>query len=122
MSLPSLPLSPRTGANPRASTTSATPSSRSAAIDGISIATNRARGAIMPNLEQEKWPRDDETRDGEHERVRSSNDRDQQLEREGTVSNHNRGYDEAAQGTPSKDTDPDSAESDVNRDDEIDAP
>jgi hypothetical protein len=82
----------------------------------------------MPKLEYEKWPREDESRDEERERARPSNDRDQQLERgqqlerEGTVSNHNRGYDEAARGTPSKDTDPDSAESEVNRDDEIDAP
>ena len=36
----------------------------------------------------------------EHQRVRSSNDRDQQLEREGKVSRHNRGYDEAADGVP----------------------
>jgi len=36
----------------------------------------------------------------EHKRIRSSNDRDQQLEREGKVSRHNRGYDEAADGVP----------------------
>jgi hypothetical protein len=36
--------------------------------------------------------------DAEHKRVRSSNDRDQKLEREGEVSPHNRGYDEAADG------------------------
>jgi hypothetical protein len=34
----------------------------------------------------------------EHKRIRSSNDRDQQLEREGKPSRHNRGYDEAADG------------------------
>ena len=34
----------------------------------------------------------------EHDRIRESNDRDQQLEREGKVSSHNRGYDEAADG------------------------
>jgi hypothetical protein len=34
----------------------------------------------------------------EHQRVRSSNDRDQELEREGKVAPHNRGYDEAADG------------------------
>ncbi len=34
----------------------------------------------------------------EHDRIRSSNDRDQALEREGKVSKHNRGYDEAANG------------------------
>ena len=36
----------------------------------------------------------------EHERIRSSNDRDQKLEREGKISRHNRGYDEAAKGRP----------------------
>jgi hypothetical protein len=36
----------------------------------------------------------------EHRRIRSSNDRDQQLEREGKASRHNRGYDEAADGIP----------------------
>ena len=35
----------------------------------------------------------------EHSRIRSSNDRDQKLEREGKVSRHNRGYDETAKGT-----------------------
>jgi hypothetical protein len=37
--------------------------------------------------------------EAEHKRIRSSNDRDQQLEREGKPSRHNRGYDEAADGT-----------------------
>ena len=36
----------------------------------------------------------------EHDRIRSSNDRDQQLEREGKVSRHNQGYDQAADGRP----------------------
>ena len=36
--------------------------------------------------------------EAEHQRVRSSNDRDQTLEREGKVAPHNRGYDEAADG------------------------
>jgi hypothetical protein len=36
----------------------------------------------------------------EHKRIRSSNDRDQELEREGKVSRHNQGYDEAADGVP----------------------
>jgi hypothetical protein len=36
----------------------------------------------------------------EHQRIRSSNDRDQQLEREGKPSRHNRGYDQAADGVP----------------------
>ena len=34
----------------------------------------------------------------EHDRNRKSNDRDQELEREGKPSRHNRGYDEAADG------------------------
>jgi hypothetical protein len=36
--------------------------------------------------------------EAEHERIRKSNDRDQKLEREGRVSRHNKGYDEAADG------------------------
>jgi hypothetical protein len=36
--------------------------------------------------------------ESEHERIRKSNDRDQKLEREGRVSRHNEGYDEAADG------------------------
>jgi hypothetical protein len=34
----------------------------------------------------------------EHDRIRKSNDRDQELEQEGKKSRHNRGYDEAADG------------------------
>jgi hypothetical protein len=34
----------------------------------------------------------------EHDRIRRSNDRDQELEREGKIAPHNRGYDEAADG------------------------
>ncbi len=34
----------------------------------------------------------------DHDRVRRSNDRDQQREREGKPARHNRGYDEAADG------------------------
>ena len=40
-----------------------------------------------------------EESEAEHARIRSSNDRDQKLEREGKISRHNRGYDEAAKGT-----------------------
>jgi hypothetical protein len=61
-------------------------------------------------------PEDVETREGE--RVRSSTDRDQDLEREDIESEHNRGTDEAVRGRGhSGDIDPDSAESDVDRDD-----
>lgn len=38
--------------------------------------------------------------DAEHARIKASNDRDQELEREGRVSRHNRGYDEAVKGIP----------------------
>jgi len=34
----------------------------------------------------------------EHRRIRSSNDRDQNAEREGKKNRHNQGYDEAADG------------------------
>jgi hypothetical protein len=37
----------------------------------------------------------------ERERIRASNERDQQLEREGKQSRHNRGYDEVADGKTS---------------------
>ena len=55
-------------------------------------------------------------RDSEHDRIRASNDRDQQLERQGVSSRHNRGYDAAADGQQGP-TDPDSAESENDRDD-----
>ena len=58
-------------------------------------------------------------REQEHDAVRSSNDRDQQLEREGIQTEHNRGYDEAVKGH-GHDVDPDSASADVDRDDTID--
>ena len=36
--------------------------------------------------------------EAEHDRVRQSNDRDEQLERDGKRPRHNEGYDEAAEG------------------------
>jgi hypothetical protein len=36
----------------------------------------------------------------EHDRIRKSNDRDQQMEREGKTSRHNEGYDETADLKP----------------------
>ena len=45
----------------------------------------------------------DETQE-EHDRIRRSNDLDQRMEREGVVSQHNRGYDEAADGARSNKT------------------
>jgi hypothetical protein len=62
-----------------------------------------------------------ETADMEHDRIRSSNDRDQQMEREGLESEHGRGYDEAGKGM-GDDVDPDSADSGNDRDDMIDEP
>ena len=66
------------------------------------------------------------TSQSEHDAVRSSNDRDQAAERDGVETEHNRGYDEAARGRTNVehedlgDVDPDSAQSDVDRDDSID--
>ena len=72
-----------------------------------------------PTLMGNSRPRQDETSDTDHERVRSSNDLDQKMEKEGVESVRNRGYDEAA-NTPrgaDRDVDPDSADADVDRDD-----
>jgi hypothetical protein len=41
-----------------------------------------------------------EDNDAERRRIRKSNDRDQELEREHKPSRHNQGYDEAADGKP----------------------
>jgi hypothetical protein len=41
-----------------------------------------------------------EETDSERERIRESNDRDQEMERHGEQSPHARGYDEAADGPP----------------------
>ena len=62
-----------------------------------------------------------DTPDEEQDQVRSSNDRDQELEREGIESEHNRGYDEAVRGVSEEgeDVDPDAAEADVDRDDSV---
>jgi hypothetical protein len=71
-------------------------------------------------------PRNQDTSETEHDRVRSSNDRDQATEGEGIESEHNRGHDEAVRGSENsgseefEDIDPDSAYSDVDRDDMID--
>ena len=48
--------------------------------------------------EMEVVPLPSSESEAEHQRIRSSNDRDQKLEREGKPSRHNRGYDEAADG------------------------
>jgi ATP-dependent Lhr-like helicase len=88
------------------------------ATGGISIAGSGTGGTPMPENTREdgRTPPRTETSDTERDRVRSSNDEDQALEREGIESEHNRGYDEATRGR-TQDVDPDSAESDVDRDD-----
>ena len=55
-------------------------------------------------------PAPDETREEERQRVRSSNDRDQELEREGVVTKHNRGYDEAVRKPRDVDDQPPAAD------------
>ena len=62
----------------------------------------------------------------EQDRVRSSNNSDQATEREGVENERNRGTDEPARGSnsskagQSEEVDPDSAFSDVDRDDTVD--
>ncbi len=61
----------------------------------------------------------------EHDRVRSSNDRDQAMEHQGGDSTRNRGYDDVVHGedlgdVDDRELDPDSAYSDVDRDDTVD--
>ena len=77
------------------------------------------RGNDADNLDREPIPSTDSDEKGEQ--VRSSNTRNQQLEREGVETPHNRGYDEAARGQGGQrgPTDPDSADSDVDRDDTV---
>lgn len=70
-------------------------------------------------------PRANENSETEHDRVRSSNDQDQQMEREGVDSTRNRGYDDVVSGedlgdVDDREQDPDSAFSDVDRDDTAD--
>ena len=95
---------------------------------GIGIAAPQFGGDEMaeqkrmdddPTLMGNSRPRQNETSEGEHDRVRSSNDIDQRMEREGVESTRNRGYDEAAnspRGT-NRDVDPDRADAGVDRDD-----
>ena len=97
---------------------------------GIGIAATTGGGGRMAEqrrhsseetLENTR-PRANETSETEHDRVRSSNDQDQEMEREGVESTHNRGYDKAVRGedlgdVDDRDLDPDSAFSDVDRDD-----
>jgi ATP-dependent Lhr-like helicase len=90
---------------------------RGFAPPGTDIADGAPGGSTMADNENRvSPPRRSENADVEHDRVRSSNDRDQALEREGVESEHNRGYDEAAKGM-GDDVDPDSADAENDRDD-----
>jgi hypothetical protein len=71
-----------------------------AAVSGIPIAFT-LKEVIMPDNELDDLipvPLPTSETQEEHDRIRSSNDRDQKLEREGKKSRHNQGYDEAADG------------------------
>jgi ATP-dependent Lhr-like helicase len=72
--------------------------------------------------QRERETSDVETAESEHDRVRASNDLDQNLEREGVSSRQNRGYDEAVRGGGSQNepTDPDSPAAENDRDDTVD--
>jgi hypothetical protein len=94
-----------------------------ASLGGGRMAEQR-RNTSEETLENTR-PRANESSETEHDRVRSSNDQDQQIESEGLESTRNRGYDEAVKGedlgdVDDRDLDPDSAFSDVDREDTID--
>ena len=98
-------------------------------IPGIGIAGKRHGGTTMADTPRTTPDSAGNTSKSEHDTIRSSNDRDQQAERDGVETEHNRGYDEAVRGRRTNveqedlgDVDPDSAESDVDRDDTIDEP
>ena len=87
---------------------------------GTGVAPGHGGGQRMADMK---------TREQEHQRVRSSNDHDQAMERQGEEAPHNTGYDEAADGRRAPlpndalgmgdDVDPDSAQADVDRDDSL---
>ena len=96
---------------------------------GIGIAATDHGGGFMaeqrPKMSEETLentcPRANEDSDLEHSRVRSSNDADQEMEREGLESTRNRGYDGAVRGKDlgdvnDSDVDLDSAASENDRD------
>ena len=83
------------------------------------------RGSSFNETLDNTRPRANEDSETEHDRVRSSNDRDQAMEEQGVESTHNRGYDGAVHGedlgdVDDRDLDPDSAYSDVDREDTVD--
>jgi len=118
--------------------------------DGIGIATSATGGTRMAEprdlsdtLENIR-PRPHEDSETEHDRIRSTNDQDQAIERQGFESKRNRGYDDAVRGKDAArqgkaavrrgdvvrgedlgdvddmEIDPDSAFSEVDRDDTVD--
>jgi hypothetical protein len=101
------------------------PTGPSLHIIGIGIATTGDGGGRMAEPRHNKSeetlentrPRTNEDSEIEHDRVRSTNDQDQEMEREGVETKRNRGYDAAVRGEDLGDLDPDSAESEVDRDD-----
>jgi len=117
---------------------------------GIAIAADDSGGARMAEprnssdtLENIR-PRRNEDSETEHDRIRSTNDQDQAMERQGLESRRNRGYDDVVRGEDAvregkeavrrgdvvrgedlgdvddREIDPDSAFSDVDRDDTVD--
>ena len=92
-------------------------------VPGTSIAARSAGGSFMANTSRNSPERAGTSQETERETIRSSNDHDQAAERDGMQTEHNRGYDDAVRGNTSVehedlgDVDPDSAESDVDRDD-----
>jgi ATP-dependent Lhr-like helicase len=102
------------------------PRAESRGWDGIAIAGETRGGTLMADTPRNRPESTGDTLESERDAIRSSNDRDQAAERDGFASEHNRGYDEAVRGRTEVehedlgDIDPDSAESEVNRDDTID--
>ncbi len=92
--------------------------------DGIAIAGKTPGGTLMAETPRTTPTSAGDSLESEHDAIRSSNDRDQAAERDGFETEHNRGYDEAVRGRSVEhedlgDVDPDSAESDVDRDDTV---
>jgi len=117
---------------------------------GTAIAATDSGGTRMaeprnsPETLENVRPRPHEDSETEHDRIRATNDQDQAMERQGFESRRNRGYDDAAHGDQAvregreavrrgkvvrgedpgdvddHDTDPDLAESEVDRDDTVD--
>ena len=96
-----------------------------ARITGTRIAGRAGGGMSMADTPRNTPEHGGKSRQTEHDAIRRTNDRDQQAEREGRDAGHNRGYDEAVKERTSVededfgDVDPDSAESENDRDDTL---